>query len=126
MAYGTQKFNATFTGLFNNPYPELNQPNSSLWYLFLWNSLILSSHLRLDLPKGLSPVDVPVKILKALVLSSILATWPTHLNILDNRPDYIRRTIQTMKFLIVETSPLPILILLGSKYSPQDPVSKYP
>ena len=27
-----------------------------------------------------------------------------------------------MKFLIVEPSPLPILIPLGSNYSPQDPV----
>ena len=26
-----------------------------------------------------------------------------------------------MKFLIVEPSPLPILVPLGSKYSPQDP-----
>ena len=31
-----------------------------------------------------------------------------------------------MKFLIVEPSPLPILIPLGPKYSPQDPVFKYP
>ena len=29
-----------------------------------------------------------------------------------------------MKFLIVEPSRLPILILLGSKYSPEDPVFK--
>ena len=29
-----------------------------------------------------------------------------------------------MKFLIVEPSPLPILITLGPKYSPQDPVFK--
>ena len=31
-----------------------------------------------------------------------------------------------MKFLIVEPSPLPILIPHGPKYSPQDPVFKYP
>ena len=31
-----------------------------------------------------------------------------------------------MKFLIVEPFPLPILIPLGPKYSPQDPVFKYP
>ena len=30
-----------------------------------------------------------------------------------------------MKFLIVESSPLPILILLGPKYLPQGPVFKY-
>ena len=29
-----------------------------------------------------------------------------------------------MKFLIVEPSPLPILIPLGSKYPPQDPVGR--
>ena len=29
-----------------------------------------------------------------------------------------------MKFLIVEPSPLPIVIPLGLKYSPQDPVFK--
>ena len=34
--------------------------------------------------------------------------------------------VQTMKFLIVKPSPLPILISLGPKYSPQDPVFKYP
>ena len=33
--------------------------------------------------------------------------------------------VHTMKFLIVELSPLPILIPLGSKYPPQDPVFKY-
>ena len=43
-----------------------------------------------------------------------------------NHPDYIRLTVQTMKFLIVEPSPLPILIPLGPKYSPQDLVFKYP
>ena len=32
---------------------------------------------------------------------------------------------QTMKFLVVEPSELPILIPVGPKYSPQDPVFKY-
>ena len=45
--------------------------------------LILSSNLGLALPKGLFPVGVPVKILKALLNSSILATCPAHLNFLD-------------------------------------------
>ena len=34
--------------------------------------LILFSHLRLDLPKGLFPVGLPVKILKALLPSPTL------------------------------------------------------
>ena len=33
--------------------------------------------------------------------------------------------VQTMNFLIVEPSPLPVLYALGPKYSPQDPVFKY-
>ena len=45
--------------------------------------LIVSSHPRLGLPIGIFPVGVSVKILKALLPSSILATWPAHLNLLD-------------------------------------------
>ena len=50
--------------------------------IYLRSILILYSHLSLGLPKGLFPVDLPVKILKALlrVSSSILATWPAYLN----------------------------------------------
>ena len=56
-------------GLSSNSYPEPNQTTSS--------------YLRLVLPKGLFPPGVPVKILKALLPSSILTTWPAHLNLLD-------------------------------------------
>ena len=51
-----------------------------------------------------------------------MATCSAHLNLLD----LITVTIQTMKFLIVKPSTLPILIPLGPKHSPQDPVFKYP
>ena len=86
--------------------------------------LILPSYLRLVLPKGLFPVGIPVKILKTLLPDSILAKLPAHLNQLD----LITLTIlgKTMKFLIEEPSPLPILIPLGPKYSPLDPVFRYP
>ena len=45
----------------------------------------MSSYLRLGLPKGLFPVGLgpPVKILKALLTSSILATCSAYLNLLD-------------------------------------------
>ena len=39
---------------------------------------------------------------------------------------FIPHSQQYMKFLIVEPSPLPILITLGPKYSPQDPVFQIP
>jgi len=44
---------------------------------------ILSSHLCLGLPKVLFPVGLSVKILKALLPSSLLGTWHAHLNLLD-------------------------------------------
>ena len=43
----------------------------------------MASHLHLGFYKGLFPVGLPVKILKALLPSSILATRSAHLNILD-------------------------------------------
>ena len=49
-------------GLCNNPYPDPNQSNSLFWYRFI-----------LD-PKGTFLVGLPVKILKALLPSSILVT----------------------------------------------------
>ena len=71
-------------GLSNNSYPEPNQPNSPQFSSR--SILILSSHLRLGLPKGLLPVSLPVKVLKTLLLSCILATCPAHLNLLDVIP----------------------------------------
>ena len=69
-----------FQELCNNPYPEQKQliPRISLRSI-----LILSAHLRLDLPKGLFPEGVSLKILKALLPSSILAKWPAYLNLID-------------------------------------------
>ena len=58
--------------------------------------------------------------LKELLQSLILATWPAHLIILDLILNYIRWRVQTITFLIVEPSTLPILIPLAPKYSPQD------
>ena len=66
-------------GLFNNPYLEPNQPIP----ISLRSILIWSSYLRLGLPRGFFPVGVPVKILKALLSSSILATRPGPLSHLD-------------------------------------------
>ena len=63
----------------SNPYREPINPISCIdTYLFKVHSNI-ASHLRLGLLKGL----LPVKTIKALLSSSILATCPAHLNLLD-------------------------------------------
>ena len=74
MAYGTWRYNATFTQSspiipilsWINPIPPIDT------YFF-----------KVHFDTVLFPVGLPVKILKALLLSSILATWPAHLNLLD-------------------------------------------
>ena len=53
-------------------------------YLFTVHSNIVIPSTPKDVPKGLFPVYLPVKILKALLPSSILATCPAHLNLLEN------------------------------------------
>ena len=68
-------------GLSSNPYLQPNEFVLAPIYLRFF--IILSSHLRLGLPKGLFPVGLPVKIFKALLPSSILVTCPAHLNLLD-------------------------------------------
>ena len=64
-------------GLSNNSYPEPNQPNFPHWYL------LFKVHCNIVLPKGPFPVGLLVKILKTLLPSSILATCPAHINLLD-------------------------------------------
>ena len=48
--------------------------------------LIFSPYLRLGLPKGLFPVGLPVKILKALLPSSFPATCPATIGQLEIEP----------------------------------------
>ena len=90
-----------------NPIPRI---------IYLRSFLILFSHQCQGLPNGLFPVGVglPVKILKAFLSSSILATWPAQLNL---HPDYIRWTVQPVELLIaksltVKPSLLPIRVPL--------------
>ena len=66
------------------PIPIMSQinpdhaPHPTSWRFIL----ILSSHLSLGLPSGLSPSGFPTKTLYALLLSPIQATCPTHLILL--------------------------------------------
>ena len=85
MAYGPWLMSMPhWQGLSNNTYPESNHSNSWYWHLFLRLILIFSCQLRLGTPRGFFPAGLPVKILKTLLPSSNLATWPVHLNLLDS------------------------------------------
>ena len=65
--------------LANCPYPEPHRSHPTSWRF----SLILSSHLRLDLPNGLFPSGFSTKTLYTHLLSPIFATCPVNLILLD-------------------------------------------
>ena len=128
MAYGTRSFNAAFTRALqlSLSWAKLTQ-FLVLIPISLRSISILSFQLRKGLHKNPFPAGIPVKIFESTptFFHSGYMTCPSQSS-RCNHPDYIRGTVQTMKFLIVEPSPLPILIPLGPKYSTQDPVFKYP
>jgi len=72
-------------------------------YLFkVHSNIVLPPTVCLGLPKGLFPVGLPT------FLHSGYMTCPS-----QSSSDYIRWTVQTMKFLIVKPYPLPFASLLG-------------
>ena len=80
------EFGDSFThsqGLPSKPYPDTNESVSHIatYFFRIHSNIVLPSTPRP--PKGLFPVGLSVKILKALLPSSILATCPAHLNLLD-------------------------------------------
>jgi hypothetical protein len=86
-------------------------PNSSMFILILY------SNVRLGLHKGLVAVGLPVKSLQAFLpfFHSSKMLCSSQSSRFDH-PDYIRGIVQTMKFLIVEPSPLPmyfVFVLMG-------------
>ena len=118
-------------GLSNNSIPILSRinqiPRIDTYGISSRSILILSSHLRLGLPNGLFPVGLPVQILKALLHSSILATYRVHLNLLD----LFTLTILGERYKLLSSSLWSLLhspfeFILGPKHSPQNPVFKYP
>jgi hypothetical protein len=123
MAHETQKLHAIFTGIFqlSLSWMELAQ-FLVLTHIPLRSILILSSHLRLGLPKGILLVGLPIKFLKTLLPSSILATWPAHLNLLY----LITLTALSELYKLWSSSLWSLLIPLWPKYASQDPVFKDP
>ena len=84
MSYGTRRFNVAFKrALQKSIFWAESTQFLVLIPISLRYILTLSSYIRLSLHKGLFPEGLPVKILKSLLSSSILATWPAHFNLLD-------------------------------------------
>ena len=79
---------------------------------------ILSSYLRLLLPEVQFPVGLPAHFERTTNLFHSGYMTCSCLSSRLNLPGNIRWKFQTIKFLIVEPSPLSILIPLGRKYSP--------
>jgi hypothetical protein len=68
--------------------------------------LMLYSHLRLGLPTGLFPSGFSAKIMCALLISLMCATYLFRLILLDlEKPNNIWWSVQVMKLLIMQSSP---------------------
>ena len=103
---------------FRTSLKSLSWAESTQFLVLLLISLrsnLISSLLRPDLPTGLFPVSVFVKILELLNFHSGYMINPSQSSRLHL--SYVRWTVPTMKFLIVKLSPLPIRVMILFSYT---------
>jgi len=119
MASGIRKFNAAFTRTIIPILSRINPIPSIDTYLFKAHSNIVFQSTPRSPQRSLSRRFNCYNFESTRIfLHSGYMTCPSQCSRF-NHPDYIRRTVQMLKFFIVEPSSLP-------KYSPRDPVMKYP
>ena len=110
--FGTRRFLTVFTSARHLSLSWANsiqspQPLPTSWKFIL----ILSSHLRLGLPKGLFPSGFPTRTLFTSLPSPICATCPAHLILLD----FTTRTILGKAYSSVSSSMMTFICYQNTK-----------
>ena len=100
------------------PYAEPDQSNSTSSQTISFRYILIFTHLSLGFSSGLFPSGLYNKTPYAPLLSSIRATWPAHLILVNLLTlNNIFRGIQILKLLIVKFSPVPCYFVpLRPKY----------
>jgi hypothetical protein len=81
--YGTRRFITVFTRARHWSLCLARWIHSTHYHTTYLRSSLISSHLHSGPPCGLFPSEFPTKILYTFIISSMRATWPSHLTLLD-------------------------------------------